>query len=157
MPTRHWLLKTEPSTYSIDDLAKDRVTTWEGIRNAVARNHLRAMRVKDLALVWHSSAKVVGVAGLARIVREAYPDTFAADPASPYFDPATDPAAPRWVMVDVELVEAFPVVLTIAAIKATRELADMVVVRNSRLSVQPVLPEEYRRVVAMCRALARGE
>jgi len=147
----YWLMKSEPYVYSIDDLNKDGTTYWEGVRNYAARNNMRAMEVGDMVLYYHSQAKPPGVVGLARVSRKAYPDHFAWEPGHKYFDAKSSEENPRWSMVDVEFVEKFPHEVSLPDIKAMPELAEMVLVRRSRLSVQPVLPAEYDRIVAMGR------
>ena len=147
-------MKSEPNTYSIEDLRRDGQTSWEGVRNYQARNFMRDdMKVGDKVLFYHSSAKPAGVAGLARVVREAYPDAYAWQEGHPYFDPKTDPANPRWFMVDVEFVEAFAEVVALAELKAEPALAEMLVIRKGqRLSVMPVSAQEFEAVAAMGRA-----
>lgn len=147
-------MKSEPSVYSIEDLRRDRRAGWDGVRNYQARNFMRdGMRVGDLVLFYHSNADPTGVAGLARVCREAYPDPTAFDPKSVYFDPRSKPDDPAWVMVEVEHVESFDRVVPLAELKARRELAEMAVVqRGMRLSVQPVEPAEFRVVLAMARS-----
>lgn len=149
MPKRYWLMKSEPSVYSIEDLRDDGTTCWDSIRNYQARNNMQAMSKGDEVLFYHSQSSPPGVAGVARVVREAYPDHTQFDPQHKYFDPKSEEADPRWWMVDVEFVRAFDEVLPLAEIKEQPALADMVLVRNSRLSVQPVEREEFRRVMAM--------
>ena len=151
MAKKHWLMKTEPGVYSIDDLERDGHTWWEGVRNYGARNNMRAMSIGDEVLFYHSMAKPPGVAGIARVCKEAYPDHFAFDPAERYYDPKSDPAKPRWYMVDVEFVEKFPGVVPLKDIRQVSKLSDMVLVNNSRLSVQPVREEEFEIVCAMGR------
>jgi len=147
---RYWLFKSEPGSYSIDDLARDRRTHWDGVRNYQARNFLRDdVQPGDLVLFYHSSANPPGVAGLARVVRSAYPDPSARDPESRYFDPKATAADPRWFMVDVEFVERFPRFVPLAELKAEPALADMLVVRSSRPSVQPVSPEEFETILEL--------
>ena len=154
MPKRHWLMKSEPYVYSIDDLERDGRTHWDGVRNYEARNFMRDdMKQGDLVLYYHSNAKPPGVVGIARVVRESYPDHTAQDPDSEYHDPKATPEDPRWYMVDVEFVEKFDEPVTLHEFKDTPELADMVLVNRSRLSVQPVESDEFERVVAM----GRGE
>ena len=144
-PKRYWLMKSEPGVYSIDDLQRDGSTSWEGVRNYQARNFMRDnMRVGDGVLFYHSNAKPMGVYGVAEVVREAYPDDTAFDPASRYFDAKSDPAKPTWLMVDVGYVRTFKAPVTLAALKEIPGLEDMVVIRKgSRLSVQPVTPQEW--------------
>lgn len=150
---KHWLMKSEPDVYGIDDLARDGTTTWEGVRNYQARNFLRDdMRVGDLVLFYHSNASPPGVAGVARVSREAYPDPTAHDPASPYFDATAPRDAPRWLMVDVAFVERFPHMVPLDSLKADPALDGMLVLRKGqRLSVQPVAPEHFAHVVALGR------
>src|SRR5437870_2266031 len=97
---RYWLMKTEPDVYSIDDLARDQKGHWDGVRNYQARNFMREMKTGDLILFYHSSTEPPGVAGLAAVHREAYPDFTAWDPKSEYFDPQSPKEKPRWFMVD---------------------------------------------------------
>lgn len=149
---KYWLLKTEPSTYSIDDLANepDQTTHWDGIRNYQARNYIRDdMQEGDRVLLYHSNAKPPAVVGTATIVREAYPDFTAFDPNSKYFDPKSRQDEPRWFMVDVRLDDVFDSPVSLDDIKKTRSLKDMVLVNNSRLSVQPVTKKEFDTVVKM--------
>jgi len=150
---QYWLMKTEPHVYSIDDLKKDKKTFWEGVRNYQARNNMRAMKKGDEVLFYHSQATPPGVAGLAKVVKEAYPDHFAFDKKSKYFDAKSDAENPRWDMVDVGFVEKFSDVVPLPEIKSVTALKDMVLVNNSRLSVQPVRKAEYDRIVKMGRAL----
>lgn len=149
---RHWLMKSEPSVYSVEDLARDGRTSWEGVRNYQARNLMREMQTGDLALFYHSSADPPGVAGVARIVREAYPDPSAWDPGSPYHDPTSSPGDPRWWMVDVAHEETFARLVPLSALKTQPGLEEMMVTRQGRLSVQPVSPAEYEIVLRLGRA-----
>jgi predicted RNA-binding protein with PUA-like domain len=154
MAVRYWLMKSEPDVFSIDDLARDGVTPWEGVRSYQARNLLRdELRVGDGVLFYHSSTQPPGVAGIAEVVHESYPDRTAFDASSPYFDPKSTSDDPRWFVVDVRFVERFPAVVPLAVLHATPGLEDMVVTRKGmRLSVQPVTEEEWRIVVALGRA-----
>ncbi|MCA9709732.1 MAG: EVE domain-containing protein [Myxococcales bacterium] len=144
-----WLLKTEPDTFSIDDLRNDGRAPWDGVRNFSARNRLREMEVGELVLVYHSSTRPTGVVGLGRVCRTAYPDPSQFDPKSPYFDPKSSSEAPRWSMIDVEYVSHLPSMVTLDEIKGEPALADMVLLRRARLSVQPVTWPQLRRIVAM--------
>lgn len=144
--SRCWLMKSEPNTYSIDDLARDGGTHWDGVRNYQARNLMREMEVGDRVLFYHSNASPPGVVGLARVVKEAYPDPSAQDPDSDYYDEKATPEDPRWYMVDIEFVDRLPEFVPLAALKDAKGLEDMVVTKRSRLSVQPVRPEEYEIV-----------
>jgi predicted RNA-binding protein with PUA-like domain len=145
----YWLIKSEPNVYSIDDLRRDKRTAWTGVRNYQARNHMRAMKKGDLLLFYHSSAEPTGVAGLAKVVKEAYPDPTQFDRKSEYHDPKSAKDDPRWWLVDVGFVERFGEPVSLQAIKTEKRLKDMVLVNNSRLSVQPVTSDEYTRVCAM--------
>jgi predicted RNA-binding protein with PUA-like domain len=144
-----WLLKTEPDTFSIDDLKRKGKAPWDGVRNFSARNRLREMVVGELALVYHSSTKPTAVVGIARVCREAYPDPSQHDPKSEYYDGKSDPANPRWSMVDMEYVAHFPRAVTLEEIKQEPGLKEMVLVKRPRLSVQEVTSAELERVVAM--------
>lgn len=140
----YWLMKTEPSTFSIDDLARapGRTTSWDGVRNFQARNMLRdQMKRGDEAFLYYSSTEVPGIVGVMEITKEGYPDPTAFDRKDPHYDPASDPANPRWYMVDVKLKERFPRIITLAELRAhaTKELKGMVLLRpGNRLSVMPV-------------------
>ena len=153
----HWLMKTEPDVFGIDHLAERRVERWDGVRNLMARNNIRAMKVGDRVLFYHSSADPPGVAGLARVCREAYPDFTAWDPASDYYDPKSSPEAPRWFMVDVEFEEKFPRLVSLEELRASRSLKAMVVVRpiGMRLSVQPVTKKQFEIVCQLARSSSR--
>jgi predicted RNA-binding protein with PUA-like domain len=150
---RHWLMKTEPDAFSIDDLARLGSSMWEGVRNYQARNFMRDdMKLGDPVLIYHSNAKPPGVVGLGEVVREAYPDHTAWDPASKYFDPKSDPDAPRWFMVDVGYVETFPRLVSLDEVRNTAELAHMPLVHRSRLSVQPVDPADFELICRLARS-----
>jgi predicted RNA-binding protein with PUA-like domain len=139
----YWLMKSEPDVYSIEDLARDGSTHWEGVRNYSARNHMRKMAKGDTVLFYHSNAKPPGVVGIARVVKTAYPDPDQWNEKSKYFDPKSTRDNPRWSMVDVEFVEQFPQLVPLDLIKQTKGLENMVLVKRSRLSVQPVTAQEY--------------
>lgn len=147
----YWLMKSEPDVFSIDDLKRLKTTPWEGVRSYQARNSMRdLMQVGDLALFYHSSAEPPGVAGLARVCSAPHADPTQFDPKSPYFDPKATEEAPRWVLVDVAFVEKFPELVTLATLKAEPALKDMLVVqRGQRLSIQPVTPLHFARVLAL--------
>lgn len=144
----HWLMKTEPDVFGIDHLAERRVERWDGVRNLWACKNIRSMKVGDRVLFYHSSVDPPGVAGLARVCREAYPDFTAWDPASDYHDPRSTPDKPRWFMVDVEFEEKFPRLVTLDELRAHRSLRAMVAVRpiGMRLSVQPVTRKQFEIV-----------
>ena len=153
MGKRYWLMKCEPAAYTIDDLARDGVTSWEGVRNYQARNFIRDdMREGDGVLFYASNAKPSGVTGLAAIARSGYPDRFAWTKGHKYFDPSSRPDAPTWYMVDVAFVERFPEVVSLETLKSTKGLEHMLVTqKGSRLSIQPVTKSEYDIVVRLGR------
>jgi predicted RNA-binding protein with PUA-like domain len=128
----YWLMKTEPSTYSWENLQKDKKTGWDGVRNFQARNNLKAMKKGDLALIYHSMDDKA-VVGIAKIVKEAYPD----------------PKDKDWVMVDIAPHQKIKNPVTLGQIKADKRFNNMVLVKNSRLSVQPVKPEEFDMIIAL--------
>jgi len=148
---RYWLMKSEPGDCSIDDLASlpDQTVPWYGVRNYQARNFMRdQMAVGDLAFFYHSSCAEPGIAGIVRVSRPAYPDATQFDPASPYFDPKSDPAAPRWLHVDVQLVKKTRLV-GLPELRAHPELANMrILARGNRLSITPVDPAEWAFITA---------
>ncbi len=148
---RYWLVKSEPSTYSIDDLRKDKSTYWDGVRNYQARNFMRdAMKAGDLALFYHSNAEPSGVAGIARIKKEGYPDFTSWDKKDIHFDPKSTKEKPCWFMIDIEFIEKFKNLVSLEAIKNNLKLKKMVLVRpGSRLSVQPVEKEEFEIIQKM--------
>ena len=150
-----WLMKSEPNAYSIDDLERDGRTHWEGVRNYQARNLMRGMKQGDRVLFYHSSANPPCVVGEARVVREAYPDHFAQEPDSPYFDEKASPTDPRWYMVDVEFVRKLPASVSLETLKSAKGLEDMIVTTRSRLSVQPVTGEEFDIVCALGDAVSK--
>jgi predicted RNA-binding protein with PUA-like domain len=148
---RTWLFKSEPETYSWDDLVHDGRTEWEGVRNYQARNLIRdEMKVGDLVFFYHSRVQPQVIAGVARIVREAYPDHHALNPASPYHDPRATPDDPVWMMVDIEPVRGIEPPITRDELKQVPELDGMMLLkRGARLSVQPVTPAEWGAVLAL--------
>ncbi|MCC6877916.1 MAG: EVE domain-containing protein [Sandaracinaceae bacterium] len=149
-----WLMKSEPDVYSIDDLARDGKTFWDGVRNYQARNSMRdQMKAGDLVLYYHSNAAPSGVAGVARVCGEARPDPTQYDHKSDYYDAKSTKQAPRWVGVEVEFVERFESLVPLDRLKAEEALAGMLVLaRGQRLSVQPVEPAHFRKVLAMAGA-----
>jgi predicted RNA-binding protein with PUA-like domain len=147
---RYWLMKSEPDEFSIDDLAKasNRSTPWFGVRNYQARNFMRdEMKVADRAFFYHSSCPEPGIAGIVEISKPAYPDATQFDRKSEYYDPKSTRAAPRWLNVDVKLVEKTPLV-SLADLRARPELASMrVLQRGNRLSITPVEASEWSFIV----------
>jgi predicted RNA-binding protein with PUA-like domain len=158
---RFWLMKSEPELYSIDDLARDGHTSWEGVRNYEARNFMRdQMRVGDGVLFYASNARPSGVTGIAEVKRVGYPDRSAWDRQSDYYDPKSTAAAPIWFMVDISFVARFPATVALETLRTTAGLEQMLVTRKgSRLSIQPVTCAEFERVLELGRervATARG-
>jgi len=148
----YWLMKSEPFVYSIDDLEEDGTTYWDGVRNYQARNLMRdRMKVGDHVLYYHSNAKPPGVAGLARVVKAAYPDHTSWDANGKYFDPKSSPESPRWFMVDIAFEEKFQQMVTLDRIKAEPALQEMVLLKRSRLSVQPVEAKEFSLIAKIGR------
>lgn len=144
---RYWLLKTEPTSFSMNDLwnGPKRTTSWDGVRNYQARNMLRdEMQAGDLVFIYHSSTDPTGIAGVAEIVKAGYPDATAFDPKDSHFDPKSKPESPTWFVVDVKGVEKFDEVITLDRLRGTRGLEGMVLLKKgSRLSVQPVSAAEW--------------
>ncbi|MFS8924850.1 EVE domain-containing protein [Synechococcus sp. B60.1] len=146
----YWLMKSEPSVYSIWDLQREGQTLWDGVRNYQARNYLKAMQVGDRAFFYHSNANPPGIAGLMEIRETQVVDPSQFDPTSPYYDPKSTPAAPRWHTVRVEFVAAFERLIPLAELRATFTPAELEVVRRgTRLSVMPVPPAVAERLLAL--------
>lgn len=148
----YWLIKSEPSTFSIDDLARspDGTTCWEGVRNYQARNFLRAMAVGDFAFFYHSQADPPAIVGIVEVVKAAYPDHFAWEARHKYFDKNSSKQNPRWVMVDVRLKTILPAPLPLARLRGVKGLENMELLRKgSRLSVQPVRENEWTCVLRL--------
>lgn len=152
--TGYWLAKTEPHVYSIDDLAKDGETEWDGVRNYQVRNFMRdRMNPGELILIYHSNTKVLGVYGVAEVAGPAHPDSTQFDPDSNYYDPKSDPDDPRWWCPDFKYVETFENPVTRDAMKETKGLEEINVLRRGmRLSVMPVSKKEFEII----RKLGRG-
>jgi predicted RNA-binding protein with PUA-like domain len=153
MSRKFWLMKCEPDAYTIDDLARDGKTSWEGVRNFQARNFLRdQMQVGDGVLFYASNADPSGVTGLAEIVREAYPDPFAFKKGHTYYDEDSRSDAPTWFSVDIGYVETFPSIVPLDTLKNTKGLENMMVTKKgSRLSIQPVTKAEFDIVTRLGR------
>lgn len=135
----YWLLKSEPAVYGIADLARDRETIWDGVRNYQARNFLRQMQVGDRAFFYHSNAQPPGIAGLVQVVETGLSDPTQFDPQSKYYDAKATPAAPRWQTVRVGFEQAFPQLIPLEQLKQWFSPDDLWVVRpGNRLSVMPV-------------------
>ena len=150
---RHWLVKTDPDSYSIADLARDGTTSWTGVRNFQARNTLRDdMSVGDPVLVYHSSADPMAIMGLAEVARAAYPDATAFDNQDDHFDPKSKRESPTWFAIDLRHVKTFKTPVTRERLAAEPALKKMVLLqRGSRLSVQPVTEAEFAAVIRLAR------
>jgi predicted RNA-binding protein with PUA-like domain len=150
---QYWLFKSEPSEFSIDDLARspNQSTIWSGIRNYRARNLLRDdVRVGDKLFFYHSSTDLIGIAGVCVVTKSAFPDPTAFDKSSPYFDAKSDPVKPPWVAVEVSFGRKFSVIVPLPVLKATPGLEKMMVCQQgSRLSIQPVTPEEWHVILRL--------
>lgn len=152
MATQYWLMKSEPSECSIDDAmaAAERTVAWTGVRNYQARNFIRdAMQLGDGVLFYHSSCPEPGIAGIARVASGTRPDPTQFDPKSPYFDAASRPEAPRWLLLDVQAVQKTRLI-PLAELRAEAALADMLLLRRgNRLSITPVDAAHWNRVLQM--------
>jgi predicted RNA-binding protein with PUA-like domain len=151
---RYWLVKSEPGTFSYDDLLKApaQTTRWDGVRNHTARNFLRdGMRKGDQVFFYHSSATPSAIVGTCEVVREAYPDATAFDRSDPHFDPGSDPAHPTWFMVDLRALQKLPRPVPLPELKGREELSRMALLRIGRLSVTPVTADEWETVMSMAR------
>lgn len=149
---QYWLMKSEPSAFSLDDLknAPARTTCWDGVRNYQARNFMRSMSVGDQVLFYHSNADPPAVVGIAEVVRTAYADPTQFDKKNRHYDPASDPASPRWDMVEIKYVRSFPRPLTLDELRRESRLKGMdLLQKGSRLSVQPVTLSEWMHVLSL--------
>jgi predicted RNA-binding protein with PUA-like domain len=149
---RYWLVKSEPTTFSFDDLLArpDQTTFWDGVRNYTARTFLRdGMKLGDRVFFYHSNAEPSAIVGICEVVREGYPDHTALDPKDPHFDPDSDPNDPKWFMVDLRAVRRLPRPLPLPELRARKELAGMALLRIGRLSVSPVRAQEWRVIMDM--------
>jgi len=148
---KYWLMKSEPSVYSIDDLKNDKKTCWEGIRNYQARNFMRdEMTIGDEVLFYHSNTDPSGVAGIAKVCKNAYPDPAAWDKKSKYYDSKSSKEKPTWMRVDIGFVQIFRHFVSLHEIKSTPSLKNMYVVRKGmRLSVQPVSKSDFEKITKM--------
>jgi predicted RNA-binding protein with PUA-like domain len=147
----HWLVKSEPDTFSIDDLKARKVEPWDGVRNFQARNYLRSMVKGEEVFFYHSNRKVPAVVGIAKVAKTAYPDPTQFDPSSHYHDPTSDPADPRWSLVDVRFVRRLKREISLDELKANAALlGDFPLIRKgNRLSVLPVTDEQWAAVLSL--------
>ncbi len=150
----YWLMKSEPSTFSIDDLAHapGKRTCWDGVRNYQARNYMRTMAIGDQVLFYHSNADPPAIVGLAEVVTTAYPDSTQFDKKDKHYDPAGTPSEPRWDMVDIKYVRTFPKPLALDDLRRDPHLKSMVLLKKgSRLSVQPVTSDEWKHILRLAK------
>jgi len=149
----HWLMKSEPEEFSIDDLKAQGTTHWDGVRNYQARNMMRdQMKKGDQVFFYHSNCEVPGIVGVMKIIKEGYADHTAFDPQDKHFDPKSDPDNPRWYMVDLRFVRKFHKSLPLAMLRqyADRELSKLPLLRRgNRLSVMPVSKEEWEFIMGL--------
>lgn len=148
---RYWLMKTEPDVFSIDDLKSQKTTPWEGVRNYQARNFMRdEMKKGDLVLIYHSNAKPPGIAGIGVVSKEAFPDHFAWDKKSKYYDPKSTKENPRWMMVEIKFKKKFNEILSLSELKETKGLEEMLILRKgNRLSITPVEKKHFEQIIGM--------
>jgi predicted RNA-binding protein with PUA-like domain len=144
----HWLMKSEPAVYGIADLEKEGSTLWDGIRNYQARNFMRTMRPGDRAFFYHSNARPPGIAGLMEVIETGLTDPTQFDPSSPYHDPRSSPAAPRWDCVRLRYLRSFDELLSLEELRRTYGPEELgVVKRGNRLSILPVSDEVAARLL----------
>jgi predicted RNA-binding protein with PUA-like domain len=148
---QYWLMKSEPTAFSIADLEANRTTYWSGVRNFQARNFMRdQMRVGDGVFFYHSSVEPIGIAGMSEVIKTGYPDFTAWDPKDEHYDPKSTPEHPVWFMVDIRFVRACQDVISLKRLKTIRGLHAMAVVqRGMRLSVQPVSADEWKIILGL--------
>ena len=149
----YWLMKSEPSTFSIDDLynRSSRTEPWDGVRNYQARNMLRdEMQKGDLAMFYHSNCELPGVVGVMEIVSSGYPDTTAFDPQDPHYDPKSDPDNPRWYLVDVKFRKKFKRTISLAELRNQKSLKNMQLLqKGNRLSIMPVTKKQWDTILSL--------
>ncbi len=147
---RYWLVKSEPSTYSIHDFEEEKVAIWDGVRNYQARNFLMQMEPGDLVLFYHSNAKPPGVVGLARVRRARVVDPTQFDPDSPYYDPKSNLDRPRWITAELEHVETFPQMVPLSELRERFSPEELILLRRgNRLSVVPVPEAVFKEIVRL--------
>ncbi|ACJ17962.1 EVE domain-containing protein [Coxiella burnetii] len=149
----YWLLKSEPTSYSIDDLfrEKNKITRWDGVRNYQARNFMRdGMKKGDLAFFYHSNCEKPGIVGVVEVVRESYPDLTALDPKDHHYDPKSTPDNPRWLMVDIKFRKKFPQVISLQELRQNPKLKDLLILRKgNRLSITPVSKAHWDAIMKL--------
>jgi predicted RNA-binding protein with PUA-like domain len=149
----YWLMKSEPDVFGIDHLKAmpDKTEHWDGVRNYQARNMMRdQMKKGDLVFFYHSNCEVPGIVGIAKVVKEGYPDHTALDPETKYYDPKSDPDQPRWYMVDVKFQRKLKRTITLAELKGAPELEDCPLVRKgNRLSILPISKQQWEYILSL--------
>ena len=147
----YWLMKSEPTCFSIDDLKKVKQEPWDGVRNYQVRNMMRdQMKLGDLAFFYHSSCKIPGISGIMEIVKTSYPDFTAWDPDGDHYDPKSTPDNPRWYMVDVKFKQKFNDVISLQTLKANPALMNLPILKKgNRLSIVPVSSTEWDAILTM--------
>ncbi|ATN74852.1 EVE domain-containing protein [Coxiella burnetii] len=149
----YWLLKSEPTSYSIDDLfrEKNKITRWDGVRNYQARNFMRdGMKKGDLAFFYHSNCEKPGIVGVFEVVRESYPDLTALDPEDHHYDPKSTPDNPRWLMVDIKFRKKFPQVISLQELRQNPKLKDLLILcKGNRLSITPVSKAHWDAIMKL--------
>ncbi|NQY41852.1 MAG: EVE domain-containing protein [Legionellales bacterium] len=149
----YWLFKSEPSTYSIDDLCaeKNKKDHWDGIRNYTVRNMIRdQIKKEDLGFFYHSSCATPGIVGIVKVTKESYPDHTAFDPSSKYFDEKSDIDSPRWFMFDVQFVKKFSQIISLESLRSQAILSDMQLLkRGNRLSITPVSTTHWNHIISL--------
>ena len=151
MAAKYWLVKSEPSAYSIDDLMHDKITHWDGVRNYQARNYMRdEMKLGDKVLFYHSNAEPIAVVGVCEVAKEGYPDFSAFDPEDKHFDPKSKIDSPTWIMVDIKIIEKFIRPVALDEIKGNSKLQNMKLVqRGNRLTVMPIDKNEFNEIMKL--------
>ena len=148
---QYWLMKSEPGEYSIDDLKRDKVEPWDGVRNYQARNMMRDdMKKGDLAFMYHSNCDEIGIVGIMTVAREAYADHTAFDPEDKHYDPKSDPENPRWFMVDVRYKRKLKRTITLAELRQQKHLDGLQLLKpGNRLSVMPVSKKHWNYILLL--------
>jgi predicted RNA-binding protein with PUA-like domain len=146
----YWLMKSEPDVYSIDDFAKDGTTSWDGVRNFKARNYMRSMAVGEGVFFYHSNADPKAIVGIARVSKEAHPDTTQFDKKSDYYEPKATKEKPYWSMVEIQFVRKLDEPQSLEKLRGVEDLQGMALLKKGqRLSVQPVSEDEWRTICAL--------
>ena len=148
---QYWLMKSEPGEYSIDDLKRDKVEPWDGVRNYQARNMMRDdMKKGDLAFMYHSNCDEIGIVGIMTIARESYPDHTAFDLEDKHYDPKSDPENPRWFMVDVRYKRKLKRTITLSELRQQKKLDGLQLLKpGNRLSVMPVSKKHWNHILSL--------